>query len=111
MTVRKRRRSMADRLMAALDAEMRALERTLEENNPENGRAGGKVRIDAIGQVTRTLEKLLELRRLEALANATGEEADAAETAKARAEMMKRLRAIDERREAGAGLFTAGDEA
>ncbi len=96
--------------MAALDAETRALEAEVEDNNPENGegsRSGAKARIEAIGQVTRTLEKLLELRRLEALAMVTGQEEDAAETQKLRREMLKRLRAIDARRAKGAGLLPA----
>lgn len=66
-----------------------------------------KGRVEAIGQMTRTLEKLLELQRLEALAARSAGEADAAETERLREELMRRLRAIDARREGGPRLFDA----
>ncbi|WP_157944516.1 hypothetical protein [Mangrovicella endophytica] len=67
--------------------------------------SGAKERIEAIGQLTRTLEKLLELRRLEALAQAGANEASDAETVALRQEMLKRLKALDARRRAGPSLF------
>lgn len=132
---------LSERLLAMLDGEIARLEREIKDNNPKkssgklptarsepadcggaapasSGRpagrktAGGtKERIEAIGQLTRTLEKLLELKRLERLAAGGGEAADDAETAKLRAEMMKRLRALDARRRTGPSLFGPGDRA
>ncbi|SJZ65569.1 hypothetical protein [Consotaella salsifontis] len=77
--------------------------------------AGGdlKGRIEAIGQMTRTLEKLLELKQLEALTMRGGGAEDDAETVRLREEMMKRLKAIDARRAVGSSLFAevAGEPA
>lgn len=56
--------------------------------------------------MTRTLEKLLELRRLEMLAAQGGAE-DEAETARLREELLNRLRSLDARRRAGPALFDA----
>ncbi|MCB8836107.1 hypothetical protein [Aurantimonas sp. VKM B-3413] len=71
------------------------------------GRAGGprsKERAEALGQLTRTLEKLLELKRLEMLAGQGGAE-DRAETERLRAEFLLGLRNLDARRRAGPTLF------
>ena len=71
------------------------------------GRAGGgrsKDRAEALGQLTRTLEKLLELKRLETLAGQGGTE-DRAETERLRAEFLTALRNLDARRRAGPTLF------
>ncbi|MEF2073822.1 hypothetical protein [Consotaella aegiceratis] len=70
-----------------------------------------KARIEAIGQMTRTLEKLLELKQLEALAMRGADDADDAETLRLREEMMKRLKAIDAQRLDGAGLFGEAEAA
>ncbi|MEF2546743.1 hypothetical protein VQ045_06205 [Aurantimonas sp. E1-2-R+4] len=63
-----------------------------------------KERIDLLVLMTRTLEKLLELRRLEMLAAQGGDE-DEAETARLREELLNRLRSLDARRRAGPALF------
>lgn len=72
---------------------------------PAAGRGGFKERADALILLTRTLEKLLELRALEASAG----EDDEAETLRLREAFMRRLRALDARRAGGPRLF--GDEA
>ncbi|MEF2551766.1 hypothetical protein VQ042_10415 [Aurantimonas sp. A2-1-M11] len=69
-------------------------------------RVSAKERVESIGQAARTLEKLLELKRLETLAGQGGGE-DAAETARLREEFLSRLRSLDARRRAGATLFDA----
>ena len=69
-------------------------------------RASAKERVESIGQAARTLEKLLELKRLERLA-VEGGDADAAETARLREEFLSRLRSLDARRREGATLFDA----
>ncbi len=69
-------------------------------------RATAKERVESIGQAARTLEKLLELKRLERLA-VEGGDADAAETARLREEFLSRLRSLDARRREGATLFDA----
>lgn len=114
--------SLSERLLAVLRREMDALEAGDKELRPRSGRGGGtaeaaeaggpaslggaKGRIEAVGQMTRTLEKLLELKRLEALeARGDGDEDD--EAARLREEMLKRLKALDARRRAGPTLFTA----
>lgn len=103
---------LSERLMRALTIEVRALEKAskaLRARAAETGEAdpapGAKARVEAISQSARTLEKLLELQRLEALQQKTDSEDDAAETDRLRAEMLKRLRAMDARRAAGTGLF------
>ncbi len=67
-----------------------------------------KERIDALGQLTRTLEKLLDLKRLEKLASEGGQ-ADEAETRRLRAELLSRLKSLDKRRREGATLFVGVD--
>ena len=67
-----------------------------------------KERIDALGQLTRTLEKLLDLKRLERLASEGGQ-ADEAETRRLRAELLTRLKSLDMRRREGATLFVGVD--
>ena len=67
-----------------------------------------KERIDALGQLTRTLEKLLDLKRLEKLASEGGQ-ADEAETRRLRAELLARLKSLDMRRREGATLFVGVD--
>ncbi|MBP0617917.1 hypothetical protein [Jiella mangrovi] len=67
-------------------------------------RAGFKERADALILLTRTLEKLLELRAEE---SAAGQD-DEAETLRLRDEFMRRLRALDARRAGGARLFADG---
>ncbi|WP_416356023.1 hypothetical protein ACLNGM_18250 [Aureimonas phyllosphaerae] len=109
---------LSERLFAALTAEVSALEKRPRRVAETPGvpvpkkttaeRAGeAKARVEAISQLTRTLEKLLELRRLEALSRETGRREDTAEADALRAEMLKRLRAIDARRGGAAGLFEA----
>ncbi len=109
---------LSERLFAALTAEVGALEkrpRRVSETPGEpvpkktaSERAGeAKARVEAISQLTRTLEKLLELRQLEALSRETGRLEDTVQADALRAEMLKRLKAIDARRGGGAGLFDA----
>ncbi|WP_185983134.1 hypothetical protein [Aureimonas mangrovi] len=104
---------LADRLTVLLKAELTALEaarkveRADADEDVHSRPAEVKARVEAVSQITRTLEKLLELRRLEALGEAEGE--DEAETGRLRDELMARLRALDARREAGAGLFAPKD--
>ncbi|MBB3934489.1 hypothetical protein [Aureimonas phyllosphaerae] len=109
---------LSERLFAALTAEVSALEKrprrvpeTPGEPLPKKTaaeRAGeAKARVEAISQLTRTLEKLLELRQLEALSRETGRREDTAEADTLRTEMLKRLKAIDARRGGAAGLFEA----
>lgn len=99
---------LSGRLLRILVREIDRLEEAVKEYKPkaevpERGAscegigAGAKGRIEAIGQVTRTLEKLLELHRLEALAM-RGEDEDG-EAVRLAAEMMRRLRSLDARRE------------
>ena len=108
---------LADRLLALFGFELAGLERSVEprlsrtEDGPVEGESmgsrdaapGAKGRIEAIGQMTRTLEKLLELKQLEMLALGGGGEAADAEAERLAAELMKRLRALDRRRTAGPG--------
>ncbi|KQQ85857.1 hypothetical protein [Aureimonas sp. Leaf324] len=109
---------LSERLFAALTAEVSALEKrprrvseTPGEPMPKktaSERAGeAKARVEAISQLTRTLEKLLELRQLEALSRETGRREDTAQADALRAEMLKRLKAIDARRGGAPGLFEA----
>lgn len=70
--------------------------------------AGRKERIDALSLLTRTLEKLLDLKRLELLAGKGGEEEDG-ETVRLREELMARLKALDARRAGRMRLFDAED--
>ncbi|MAU96201.1 MAG: hypothetical protein CMP81_09970 [Fulvimarina sp.] len=72
---------------------------------PAAARGSFKERADALILLTRTLEKLLELRSLEARAG----EGDEVETLRLREAFMRRLRALDARRAGGPKLF--GDEA
>ncbi|MBO0904911.1 hypothetical protein [Jiella sonneratiae] len=120
---------LSDRLYALLMREVGRLEAEGEDNNPENGchaaaetvpdgekprvrrtknggAAGFKERADALALLTRTLEKLLELRSLEA----TSGRDDETETLRLRDEFMRRLRALDARRAGGARLFADGGE-
>ncbi|WP_279477809.1 hypothetical protein [Aureimonas sp. SK2] len=109
---------LSERLFAALTAEVGALEKRPRRVSETPGEpvpkktaaeraAEAKARVEAISQLTRTLEKLLELRQLEALSRETGRREDEAEAEHLRAEMMKRLRAIDARRDGEAGLVEA----
>lgn len=83
---------LSERLWGALKAEVEAL--GVEES-------GGKTRLDAIGTLTRTLEKLLDLRRLEALALAGSDENEKREAERLGRLMLSRLRALDARRVRG----------
>ena len=67
-----------------------------------------KERIDVLGQLTRTLEKLLDLKRLERLASESGQ-TDEAETRRLRAEFLARLKSLDRRRREGPTLFVGVD--
>lgn len=99
---------MADRLSRLLQSDLLALERHFKEYDPDCGPGGAtaiKGRVEAVSQITRTLEKLLELRRLEALILEEASAEDEAETARLREELLRRLRAVDERRAGGPGLF------
>ncbi|MEX6505630.1 hypothetical protein [Jiella sp. M17.18] len=123
---------LSDRLLALLTGEIAALEKLVKEYKPGKRARGGsraadaaacpaeaasgsavsarpagptvKERTDALSQLTRTLEKLLELKRLEMLAQQGGAE-DAAETERLRAELLAGLRSLDGRRRAGPTLF------
>ncbi len=64
-------------------------------------RGSFKERADALGLLTRTLEKLLELRVQEASAGRD----DEAETLRLREDFMRQLRALDARRVGGPRLF------
>ncbi|RIY01282.1 hypothetical protein D3218_07890 [Aureimonas flava] len=109
---------LSERLFAALTAEVSALERRPRRVADKPGEpvpkktaaersAEAKARVEAISQLTRTLEKLLDLRQLEALARETGRREDEAEAEGLRTEMLRRLRAIDARRGGAPGLFEA----
>lgn len=109
----KGKKTLSQRLMQALTGEVRALEKMIahvkaveDDFSIETGTmaAGAKARVDAIGNLTRTLQKLLELTRLEGLA-ARGGADEESEAERLRAELMKRLRAIDARRGSGLRLF------
>ena len=104
---------LSARLLVLLTRELAALERASEDQShgPDlaEGRDGAptaKARVEAVALVTRTLEKLLELKRLEAL-SARGDADEDAEAARLAAEMLRRLRALDARRRGGAQLFDA----
>ena len=98
---------LADRLLALFGFELGVLERSVEPlqaEAEESGRdiaAGAKGRIEALGHMVRTLEKLLELKQMEALASGQGAEAPDAEAERLAAELMRRLRVLDRRRRAG----------
>ena len=94
--------SLSERLLAVLTGEMAALEAECAGGDGPPG--GAKGRIEAVGQMTRTLEKLLELKRLEVLEARGGEDGDG-ETARLRAEMLRRLQSLDARRRGGPMLF------
>lgn len=99
---------MADRLAMLLRSDLSALERHFQEGSPNEAPVAAsaiKGRVEAVSQITRTLEKLLELRRLEALSLEEASAEDEAETQRLRDELMRRLRAVDARRIEGAGLF------
>jgi hypothetical protein len=109
---------LSERLFAALTAEVSALEKRPRRVAEKPGEpvpkktvaergAEAKARVETISQLTRTLEKLLELRQLEALSRETGRREDEAEAGALRAEMLKRLRSIDARRGGAVGLFDA----
>lgn len=96
---------MADRLLALFGFELAVIEHSVEPLEGQNGEArdfaiGAKGRIEALGHMVRTLEKLLELKQLEAL-SAGGGEAPDAEAERLAAELMKRLRVLDRRRRGG----------
>lgn len=115
---------LSDRLFALLMREVERLETADEDESPmsstaervEAGAGGAtaksraparttfKERADALSLLTRTLEKVLELRSLEASAGRD----DETETLRLRDEFMRRLRALDARRIGGPKLF-AGD--
>ena len=113
---------LSDRLFALLMREVERLEREDKDEGPmSRERADGdasvpaaksrvpargsfKERADALSLLTRTLEKLLELRVLEASAGRD----DETETLRLREEFMRRLRSLDARRIGGPRLF-AGD--
>jgi hypothetical protein len=116
-------RLLSDRLLRALTQELAQLEaaRPARRRGAEAGeeaplrtadaKGDAKARIEAIGHLTRSLEKLLELREIEALGRSAAAEGDDAETERLRAEMLKRLRALDARRVEGGGLFAPGPSA
>lgn len=118
---------LSDRLMALLTEEIDTIEGAAKEKKPKKmlpGRtvagparasrpaktttscrsAPAKERIDLLLHLTRVLEKLLELRRLEILAVQGGGE-DEAETARLRNELLSRLRNLDAKRRGGPTLF------
>ncbi|MCE7027008.1 hypothetical protein [Jiella avicenniae] len=76
-----------------------------EAKSRQPARAGFKERADALGLLTRTLEKLLELRALEASAGRD----DETETLRLREDFMRQLRALDARRVGGPRLFAGSD--
>lgn len=90
---------LSERLLTVLRREMDAL-----EADDEAPPGAGKGRIDAVAQMTRTLEKLLELKRLEALEARGGDDPDG-ETVRLRGELLQRLKALDARRRDGPSLF------
>ena len=111
---------LSDRLFALLMREVERLEREDKDDGPisrarvdddagapaarSKARGSFKERADALSLLTRTLEKLLELRVLEASAGRD----DETETLRLREEFMRRLRSLDARRIGGPRLF-AGD--
>ncbi|MBB3949322.1 hypothetical protein [Aureimonas jatrophae] len=82
---------LSERLLRALTQEIELLEGDASEG------AGGKARVEAISLLARTLEKLLDLSRLE---REPATEGAAGEGERLRKELMRRLRALH-RREAG----------
>ncbi len=80
---------LSERLLGALTREIEGLEADAPGEGP-----GGKARVEAISLLARTLEKLLELTRLE---RSPGEEAAPSEGERLRNELMRRLRAIHRR--------------
>lgn len=116
---------LSDRLFALLMREVERLEREGKDEGPISkarvdddagapaaksrapARGSFKERADALSLLTRTLEKLLELRTLEASAGRD----DETETLRLREEFMRRLRALDARRLGGPRLFTGDAEA
>lgn len=105
---------MADRLLALFGFELGVLERFVEPLQADEAVAerdlavGAKGRIEALRQMVRTLEKLLELKQLETLA-VGGAEAPDAEAERLAAELMRRLRVLDRRRRSGAAAVAASD--
>lgn len=117
---------LSDRLFALLMREVERLEREDKDEGPISkvaaraeddagvpaaksrvpARAGFKERADALSLLTRTLEKLLELRIIEASAGRD----DETETKRLREEFMRRLRALDARRLGGPRLFAGNGE-
>ena len=97
-------RLVSERLMDLLLAELRTAEAISEENDPDIDaggrpkaamrRSGGKERIETIGLLARTLEKLIELKRLEK--NRDGR--DGPETERLRDELLQRLKMMERRR-------------
>lgn len=98
-------KGVADRLLALLRVELRAFETSVKDTGPNNDASAmsGRVRFETIAQMTKTLEKLLDLKRLERLADVP-EAADEGEARRLRSEMMRRLRALDARRVLGSGM-------
>lgn len=92
--------------MDLLLAELRTAEAISEENDPDIDaggrpkaamrRSGGKERIETIGLLARTLEKLIELKRLESEKNRDGR--DGPETERLRDELLQRLKMMERRR-------------
>ncbi|MER0238657.1 hypothetical protein [Fulvimarina sp. MAC8] len=90
--------------MTLLLAEITTIETAIKENNPITIKAdtptkdrGGKERIDMIAQMTRTLEKLIDLKRAE-MADEASREGDPAETERLSRELVKRLKVLDRKR-------------
>lgn len=96
------RRLLSERLLEALTSEVDALEAQSDEGAEP---MSGKARIDAIGQLTRTLEKLLELKQLETVNRKQASEGDDAETQRLRGELLRRLKALDARRQEAGRLI------
>ncbi|MEE2952412.1 MAG: hypothetical protein VYD57_14365 [Pseudomonadota bacterium] len=99
-------RLVAERLMDLLLAEIGTAEAVFEENGPEpeaesrskgtTRRSGAKERIETIGLLARTLEKLIDLKRLEANEGPDGQEGP--ETERLRDELLRRLKLMERRR-------------
>lgn len=90
--------------MKLLLVEIAAVEVLNKENSPSAIKPdaavkerSGKERIDMISQMTRTLEKLIDLKRVEAAENAT-RDGDPAETERLSKELVKRLQVLDRKR-------------
>lgn len=101
---------LADRLLSRLRDEIATFERQIKDDGPMTDAVGTRQRFETIAQMTKLLEKLLDLKRLErSVVCDDGEEGP--EARRLQAEMMKRLRALDRRRREGEGLFASSVEA